>query len=752
MTIRPLRNVAASVHARLLNRSRQTGEDFQFLLQRYAAERFLYRLGESIHRDRYILKGAMLFALWGGLIYRPTRDLDFTGYGSNETESVLAALREVCAVPAAEDGLAFDDAALTAEPIRDDAEYSGVRIRFQATLGDARIPMQIDIGFGNAIEPGATEIDYPTLLDAPAPRIRAYPHEAVVAEKLHAMVMLGDRNSRLKDFYDLYVLARQFPFDGVRLTRAIAATFERRHTTIDSAVPAPLAPRFYADGARAAQWRAYLTRSRLPGVPTDWVGVGELLQTFLGSPWRALAGGHAFSDTWLPGASWTASPPEKVGGDSAGNGLASVTRNAGGNAGGRRFKPYPAYKDSGDECLGEIPAHWMAVRLKRVCTLAYGDSLASDTRLDGEVEVYGSNGPVGFHEQANTLAPCLVIGRKGSFGKVNFSPKPLFAIDTTFFIDPRFTSSDIRWLYYTLTNARLDSASKDSAVPGLGREDAYARDVCLCLHEEQRAIAAFLDRETARVDVLVAKNLRLIELLQEKRISLITHAVTKGLDPNVPMKDSGVEWLGKIPAHWEVVALKRKALGIKTGSTPPTGEPLYYEEGTVAWYGPASFSEDLPLKDPVKYISDSAVRDGVARVFKAGSCMVVTIGATIGKVAYMETSGSCNQQITGVSFDLKQVFPRYGAYQLKGLEPVLRGIAPNTTLPILDQGEIGYIPLVVPPGPEQESIAAFIDRETERIDALISKIRTAIDHIEELRSALISAAVTGKIDVREEAA
>lgn len=226
MTRRPPRNIAASVSARLLNLSRESGEDFQFLLLRYAAERFLYRLGESGHRDRYALKGAMLFALWGGSIYRPTRDLDFTGYGSNETEDVLASLREVCTVAVADDGLAFDAGRLTAEPIRDDAEYNGLRVRFQATLGDARIPMRIDIGFGNVIEPAATEVDYPTLLDGPAPRILAYPHEAVVAEKLHAMVVLGERNSRYKDFYDLHVLARQFPFDGERLARAIAATFE----------------------------------------------------------------------------------------------------------------------------------------------------------------------------------------------------------------------------------------------------------------------------------------------------------------------------------------------------------------------------------------------------------------------------------------------------------------------------------------------------------------------------------------------
>ncbi len=310
MTGRPPRNVAASVRAQLLHLSRERGEDFQFLLQRFAAERFLCRLGVSAYRDRYVLKGAMLFALWGGSIYRPTRDLDFTGYGSNEADAVLVALREVCAVEVLDDGIVFDLATLAAEPIRDDAEYNGLRIRFQATLDGARIPMQIDVGFGNAIEPPATEADYPTLLDAAAPRIRAYPHEAVVAEKLHAMVVLGERNTRYKDFYDLNVLARQFPFDGERLARAIAATFERRRTTIDPALPAALAPRFYNDDARAAQWRAYLTRNALPGAPADFAAAGELLQSFLVPPWRALGDGRAFSGTWPPAGPW-ASPTKE---------------------------------------------------------------------------------------------------------------------------------------------------------------------------------------------------------------------------------------------------------------------------------------------------------------------------------------------------------------------------------------------------------------------------------------------------------
>jgi hypothetical protein len=300
---RPIVNASASVHARLLNRSRETKEDFQFLLQRYASERFLYRLGESLYRKDYVLKGAMLFALWGGSVYRPTRDLDFTGYGSDDTGDVIKIFSEVCVVAVPEDGLAFDAKTVAAEPIRDEAEYNGMRVTFIAHLGTARIPMQIDIGFGNAIEPAANDVRYPTLLDAPAPNVRAYPHEAVVAEKLHALVILGERNSRMKDFYDLYTLATQFGFDGETLAGAIAATFSRRKTKIEPSLPAALTGRFFQDDRRAEMWRGYLTRNRILGAPGDFAQVGERITGFLGPIWTALATGDTSKLHWQSG-SW----------------------------------------------------------------------------------------------------------------------------------------------------------------------------------------------------------------------------------------------------------------------------------------------------------------------------------------------------------------------------------------------------------------------------------------------------------------
>lgn len=188
--------------------------------------------------------------------------------------------------------------------------------------------------------------------------------------------------------------------------------------------------------------------------------------------------------------------------------------------------PQPKMKASGVEWLGEVPAHWEVKRLKQVCTLAYGDSLTSESRTDGRYKVYGSNGPVGTHISANTIGPSIIVGRKGSFGKINYSQFATFAIDTTFFIDKRYTNANIRWLYYMLTIIHLDATTKDSAVPGLDRQDAYSREICVCLPDEQRTIADFLDRETAKIDGLIAKVDTAIARLREYRAALITAAVT----------------------------------------------------------------------------------------------------------------------------------------------------------------------------------------------------------------------------------
>ncbi|HKZ36582.1 MAG TPA: restriction endonuclease subunit S [Chryseolinea sp.] len=209
------------------------------------------------------------------------------------------------------------------------------------------------------------------------------------------------------------------------------------------------------------------------------------------------------------------------------------------------WKPYPAYKDSGVEWLGKVPEHWEVWKLKWVSNLIYGSSLSNDERVEGKVPVYGSNGIIGYHNQAISKKPCIIIGRKGSFGKINYSNIECFPIDTTYYIDETATKNNLLWLLYVLYTLNLDRLSKDSAVPGLSREDAYDKLILVPPLPEQRAISLYLDDRTRKIDSLIEKKQKMIELLKEERAAVINQAVTKGLNPDAPMKESGIEWLGE---------------------------------------------------------------------------------------------------------------------------------------------------------------------------------------------------------------
>ena len=222
-----LRNIGASVRARLQNLSRETGQSFELVLTRYALERLLYRISTSAHAERFVLKGAMLLTSWSADPHRATRDVDLLGFGDPDPDALLDVFREIFAVDVA-DGVEFDSDAVRIEQIREDLEYGGLRLRTTASISGARIAVMVDVGFGDALEPGAELIDYPTLLDLPTPRLRAYARETVIAEKFQAMVVLGRANSRMKDFYDIWQLSQSFAFDDSRLARAIAATFAYR--------------------------------------------------------------------------------------------------------------------------------------------------------------------------------------------------------------------------------------------------------------------------------------------------------------------------------------------------------------------------------------------------------------------------------------------------------------------------------------------------------------------------------------------
>ena len=302
-----IKNVAASVLRRLKNRADDMGTGYNLVLQRYAAERFLYRLGVSSEVDRFTLKGATLFLVWAGKEFRATRDVDLLGPGEGDHDAVRASVTAISTIADPEDGLRFDAETMRIDDIRDEQDYGGVRVKLVALLGTARIPLQVDIGFGDVVFPGREEAEYPTLLDHAAPRVWVYPREATIAEKFEAMVRLGAANSRMKDFWDVAALSQEFAFDGDTLRTAIDETFRRRGTEIGEVLPQALRLAFYQDDARADMWQAFIGRAGAQvGVPTRFEEVGERVISFLGPARESLARRESFARVWPKGGPWQA--------------------------------------------------------------------------------------------------------------------------------------------------------------------------------------------------------------------------------------------------------------------------------------------------------------------------------------------------------------------------------------------------------------------------------------------------------------
>ena len=275
------KNISASVRERLLNRAKKDNRPFNELLQYYAIERFLYRLSQSKHADRFVLKGALMLRVWRSPEFRPTMDIDMLGRTSNDEAGIIAQIIEVIAVDVEPDGLSFDPDSIQSERITEDADYQGIRIRFRGSIDTARVIMQIDIGFGDIIYPGPEVSDLPTMLDSPSPRLLCYSRESAIAEKFEAMVKLGALNSRLKDFYDIWLLARQFDFDGVELAEAIRLTFRRRGRSLPVKIEA--FQQTFVD-ARQAQWKAFWNRLQQDHVPELFKDVVSSVEVFLTPP------------------------------------------------------------------------------------------------------------------------------------------------------------------------------------------------------------------------------------------------------------------------------------------------------------------------------------------------------------------------------------------------------------------------------------------------------------------------------------
>lgn len=303
MTDKPIKNVAHSVRQRLINEAKRTGRLYNEIEQYYAMERFLYRLAQSEHGDRFVLKGALLFTLWQGSRFRPTRDIDLLGRLDNSQEAVGNVFRAVCNQDVPDDGLVFDPASVATLAIAEDADYQGVRVNMEGRLGTSRIRIQVDIGFSDVVVPVPVEADYPTILDYPPPRLKAYSRESVVAEKLEAMVSLGEGNSRMKDFADLWHLSRNFDFDGSVLAQAIASTFARRETPVIKA-PSAFTEEFAGLDHKQAQWRAFLRRTAPQGIPDSFVDVVAGIATFLSPILSHLAADQPMPNIWQAPGPW----------------------------------------------------------------------------------------------------------------------------------------------------------------------------------------------------------------------------------------------------------------------------------------------------------------------------------------------------------------------------------------------------------------------------------------------------------------
>jgi predicted nucleotidyltransferase component of viral defense system len=301
---KPLTNLAASVGGRLRAIAKKQGEQLQNVLNRYGLERWLYRLSQSPHRERFVLKGAMLFTLWSEEPHRKTRDLDLLGFGAKSIPEWEQVFRQICLVEVEPDGLEMLADSVRSEIIRVEEEYAGTRIKLMAMLGKARIPLQIDVGFGDAVTPAPQEISFPTMLDFPAPSLRAYRPETVIAEKFHAMVDLGLRNTRMKDFYDVWKLSQQFEFDGQIIVEAIRATFTRRQTPLPSVTPLALSDKFASDPLKMSQWTAFLRKSALKDQEKGLEEVVNLLERFLLPVLEAAQAGDHFTRRWVLGGSW----------------------------------------------------------------------------------------------------------------------------------------------------------------------------------------------------------------------------------------------------------------------------------------------------------------------------------------------------------------------------------------------------------------------------------------------------------------
>jgi len=303
MTNRRYKNIAASVRQRLLNNARETNRPFAEVLQYFAMERFLYRLTKSPYSENLILKGALMLIAWEAPLTRPTMDIDMLGRIENDVDNIVSIIQEICLKEVEPDGIIFDTDSVAGERIREDADYEGIRVRFKGSLDTAQFTMQLDIGFGDVVVPSVEATNYPTILDLPVPHLQGYSKESMIAEKFEAMIKLGVLNSRMKDFFDIWLLSRQFDFDGTTLAKAIAKTFSTRGTDLQPD-PTAFGDTFAKDATKDSQWRGFIRKNRMENTPHDFEEIVNAVSAFLKPIADCLSKSKDFTDKWNPPGPW----------------------------------------------------------------------------------------------------------------------------------------------------------------------------------------------------------------------------------------------------------------------------------------------------------------------------------------------------------------------------------------------------------------------------------------------------------------
>jgi len=441
-----------------------------------------------------------------------------------------------------------------------------------------------------------------------------------------------------------------------------------------------------------------------------------------------------------------------------------------------KYSAYPKYKKSGVEWLGDVPEHWKFKIFKNITymkgRIGWQGLTQSEFTLDENDPflITGMNfkdGKINWNEVYHITedryneAPeiqlkkgDLLITKDGTIGKLLYiedipSPGRASLNSHLLVLRPLKSIYLSNYLFYQFSSKQFEAFVElnktGTTFYGITQEAVGNYKMLLPSLPEQQAITDFLDRETGRIDALIGKKKYLIELLKEKRTALISHAVTKGLNPKAKMKPSGVEWLSDVSEHWEVLPLRRVVKTIKTGGTPSGAEDSAFDDDGFDWYSPSDFEERTILGKSNRALSEEGKKE--VRIFPKNTVMLVGIGATIGKVGLSIEISSCNQQINGIVCG-NLLDPLFTTYYLKTMRDFIVKCGKYTTLPIINQDETKNIIFTLPPLHEQQAIAAFLDRETRKIDILAAEVEAAIEKLKEYRTALISAAVTGKIDVR----